>query len=152
MDRERVTEASFREKLDEVIGGVGEKELVLDLPFLEEYCKLTGHDLSLYRARDRVPLGFLMTFTGPIFSEMFIAFFTKHPGVIKGVIHTTSKVELFAPFRLGAGRFRESLAVRNIEEKAGRKGRYFAVDFEIVLVDGDGVKVASDVHQFFLKI
>ena len=48
--------------------------------------------------------------------------------------------------------YKEKLEIRNIEEKVGGKGKYFVVDFEVELMNEDGIKVASDLHQFFLKI
>ncbi len=151
-EEKRISKESFQEKLNEAVAGVAEKKLDLNLRFLEEYCKFTDHDLSAYKSIDRVPLGFLMTFMGPSLTEMFFGLFSKHPNVLKGVIHTSSKVQVFAPLKMSAGRWRETLSVKNIEEKTGKKGNYFAVDFEMILTDDGGAKIASDVHQFFLKV
>jgi hypothetical protein len=128
------------------------KELTLKEDFLKEYCRLTGHDYALYEEGGTAPAGFLMTFTDPIVSETFLKFFIKFPRVIKGTIHTSSKVEVLHPLKLSAKNYREKLLIRNIEEKTGSKGDYFAVDFEVVLMDGQGGKVATDAHQFFLRV
>lgn len=143
---------AFQAKLQEVVDAIGVKTLPVDLDLLKEYCRLTGHDFARCQARDLLPTGFLMTFTSPIFSEMFLAFFVKLPKLIKGVIHTASQVEFFGPLRLGAGPYQEKLAIRNLEEKSGKKGNYWAVDFEVSLMDTEDRKIVSDVHQFFLRV
>jgi len=153
MERDKkISMDDFRRKLEDVINEIGVKELTLKEEFLKEYCRLTGHDYELYREKGEPPAGFLMTFTDPIVSEMFLKFFIKFPRVIKGVIHTSSKVEYYAPLSLDTKNYSENLLVKNVEQKAGGKGDYFAVDFEVALMDDQGGKVATDAHQFFLRV
>ena len=149
---QEIIHSSFQRHIREVLADVGERSVPLDPQVVQAYCELTGYDYALYSARDRVPPGFLMTFTASLFSEMFISFFVRFPDVIKGVIHTASKVELLGAFRLSCRQYQVRIEPRNIEEKAGKKGNYFAVDLEALVTDEDGGRVASDIHQFFLRI
>jgi len=142
----------FHEKLQEIIDTIDTKRLDLDTALLQQYCSYTGYDYQLYQARDLVPVGFLMTFTSSVFSEMFLSLFAACSALIKGIIHTSSKVELFAPFSLSCKEYQTKLEIKKIEDKVGRKGEYLVIDLEVVVLDVHGVKVASDVHQFFLRI
>ncbi len=144
--------SAFQEKLRSVVDEAGPRRLEVDLDLIERYCALTGHDFSLYRARGVIPPGFLMTFTAPAASHMIYSFFAKFPGVVKGVIHTSSRVEYLRPMSLGAGFYTERIELKGIERKAGSKGDYFAVDFEVELTDDRGGRVATDLHQFFLRV
>src|SRR4030042_1459818 len=132
---------AFQAKLQEVVDAIGVKTLPVDLDFLKEYCRLTGHDFARCQARDLLPTGFLMTFTTPIFSELFLAFFAKLPQLIKGVIHTTSQIEILSPLRLRAGPYQEKLTIGNLEAKRGKTGDYWAVDFEVSVMDAEDRKL-----------
>jgi len=142
----------FQEKLQALVTGMGVKRLLVDNDGLKEYCRLTGHDFSAYQSRDRLPIGFLMTFIDPIVTELMVAFFVKFPGTIKGVIHSSSRIEVLKPLAISARQYQEKLELRKLEDKAGKKGNYMVVDFEVILMDEQGARVASDIHQFFLKI
>lgn len=142
---------SFSGKLEEVAAGLRERELPVDRASIKRYCELTGHDFASCERRDRLPVGFFMTLTSPILTQVIFTFFSRFPGVINGFIHTSSSVKMFAPLRLSSRYYTENLLVRDIQKKAGRKGSYFAVDFEITLTDDRGAKVATDMHQFFLR-
>jgi len=144
--------AGFREKLEGLLAGMPPKALPLDEAALEAFCRLTGHDWPAYRARGVIPPGFFMTLTTPIMSELFIKLFVAFPKLLKGVIHTASHVEIHDDFRLSAGPFSERLSLKQVEEKAGSKGNYFAADFEVVLLDAGGKILASDLHQFFMRV
>ena len=148
----KITLPEFREKLDAALLDAGDKELVLKPQFLKDYCRLTGHDYAWYQSADIVPAGFLMTFTAPLISEVFIAFFARFPGVIKGVVHSSSQVAMHAPFCIGERVFRLKIDVDGIVEKAGKKGRHFVVDLEAALLKEDGAGVLTDMHQFFLRV
>ncbi len=151
-DEPGISLSELKEKIREVADGVGVRELPLEDEFLEEFCELTGHDYSHYLERNQIPTGFFMTFTSPIVTQVFLSFFLKHPKLIKGVIHTGSKVEISSPLRLDKRPYSEKLEVREIVEKSGAKGKYLAVDFQVILMDSSGQKAASDLHQFFLRI
>jgi hypothetical protein len=146
------SEPSLKKKLKEVIDDRGERKLRLEVDLLKEYCALTGYDYPLYQTRNLVPLGFLMTLTAPVFSEIILSFIAAFPNVIKGVIHTSSKVAIFSPLTLSSKYYHEKLEMRNVKEKVGRKGKYLVVDLELVLMNENDVTVASDLHQFFLKM
>jgi hypothetical protein len=150
-DMNPVTDAEFESMLKGIIAQVGVKTLTINLDILAAYCGLTGHDMARYRKMDRVPAGYLMTFMAPLITEVFVAFFTAHPAVIKGVVHSTSRVELHAPFRLSDRTFRETVGVRQVETRSGRRGDSFVVDFDVRLEDARGALIAHDMHQFFLK-
>jgi hypothetical protein len=152
MEEKGISKSSFLKKLEEVIGEFGEKKLEMRKRMVEDYCSLTGHDYTRYQAIDRIPAGFLMTFTAPSISSMIISLFNRFPGIIKGVIHTSSKLDFYAPFRLSSRFYNEKIELRGIEEKQGRMGSYFVMDFEVVLADDAGDKVVSDLHQFFLRV
>lgn len=149
---QRISCDGLREMAEDVIAAMGEKSLEVDLDLLDRYCRLTGHDFSRCRESGRMPAGFFMTFVDPIVTEFFIRLLGARPGVIKGGIHTRSKVELFAPLEIGAGPFRERIEIKAVEEKKGEKGDYLAANFEVVLMDGEGAKTALDHRQFFFRI
>jgi hypothetical protein len=152
MDQENsVSLMVMREKLELAIKGIGVLDLPLDEARLSEFCRLTGHDYETYQKRGEAPVGFFMTFTDPVLSRMFLDFFLKNPKMIKGVIHTKSRIDFKKPIKPD-GTYTETIAVAGIKEKLGSKGRYFAVDFEINLMDGPGESVACDIHQYFLKV
>jgi hypothetical protein len=147
-----MTKEEFAEKLQAVIAEMGVKTLRQDDDALNEYCRLTGHDPAVYRERDRLPVGYLLTFIDPIVTQIIVSFFIKFPGTIKGVIHSSSTVRVMKPLSISAREYKEEFALRNIEEKSGKKGKYLVTDFEVALMDAGGEQVASDLHQFFLKI
>ena len=69
------------------------------------------------------------------------------------VVDRLGLVEAPAPVRERADwRQPERIVVRGVEEKRGGKGEYLAVDFEVLLSDAAGGEVASDLHQFFLRV
>jgi len=144
--------SDLKEKILEVVDNVGVRELQLDDAFLEEFCELTGHDHSYWVRRNEIPAGFFMTLASPIITQVFLSFFLKHPNLVKGVIHTGSEIEMYRPIRLDRSPYGETLEMRHIEEKTGEKGKYLAVDLELVLKDSSGEKVAADLHRFFLRI
>ncbi|MBC2716024.1 MAG: MaoC family dehydratase [Desulfobacteraceae bacterium] len=146
-----ITRSIFLSMLEEAIKDIRLKKLPVNIKLLRKYCYLTGHDFKLYESRNLIPPGFLMTFTTRLFTELFILFFTKHSSVIKGLIHSSSKVELFRPFSLNVDYYQGILEVKNVKEKTGRKGKFFVVDIEVRLMDENNVKILSDLHQFFLK-
>lgn len=148
----KISISSFEEKLGQVIDEIGVKDILLRDDYFKEFCELTGHDYSECICRDLAPPGFMMTLTGSTIGSMFLKFFTKFPTVIKGVIHSKSKVEYLAPIVLSAKNFKETIAIKNVEEKSGKKGEYFVVDFEVALMDESGSKLAIDFHQFFLRV
>jgi hypothetical protein len=148
----RISARKFREGLEEVVSDLGKKTLKMDPGKLETFCRLTGHDFEQWRERDEAPAGYLMTLTDPIVSEFFLGFFIRFPRTIKGVIYTTSTVEWLRPIRLSETEYRETLTLKSVEEKSGSKGDYFAVEFEVALTDGQGERVASDLHTFFLRV
>jgi len=153
MDEMKTNEArAFQARLQEAADGIGVKILRVDLDLLQEYCRLTGHDFARCQARDLLPTGFFMTFTTPIISELFLSLFTRDPHLIKGVIHTASQVEFLGPLRLSAEPYREKLSIRTPEAKRGKKGDYWAVDFEVSLMDAEDRPLATDVHQFFMRV
>ncbi len=151
-DREKISKDDLQESLGNLINKIGTKELSIEADSLKTFCVLTHHDYSFYLEKNLIPQGYLMTFTIPLFSQFFImASVDLIPKVIKGVIHTFSKIEYFGPFRMDQKYFGK-MEMKNVVEKKGKMGEYFAVDFEILVSKGKGEKVASDLHQFFLKI
>jgi hypothetical protein len=141
----------FRGKLEAIIAETGAMELTVDDDALREYCRLTGHDYEDCVARDRLPAGYLMTFIDPIVTRIMVSFFVKFQGAVKGVVHSSSRIEFFKPLPISARRYREKLALKSLEFKPGKKGDNFVADLEVVLMDADGAPAAIDLHQFFLK-
>jgi hypothetical protein len=152
MERDQaVSPDLFRERIEAVIAETGDMELMVDDDALREYCRLTGHDYEAAKARDLLPAGYLMTFIDPIVTRIMVSFFVKFQGAVKGVVHSSSRVELQRPLVISARRYRERLALKNLEFKSGRKGDYFVADLEVALMDAEGATAATDLHQFFLK-
>lgn len=147
-----ITPSALKDTLETVIQQMGDKDLHLQPDVLKEYCQLTGHDFTFYQGRDRVPLGFLMTFTASLVSELFIAFLTQLADSVKGVVHSSSTIDVAAPFRISQESYRHAVRLAGITEKEGRKGTHFVVDLDLTLLQEDGVKVLTDVHQFFLRV
>jgi len=151
-DKEKISKDDFQKSLEDLINKIGIKELNVEKDSLKTFCELTHHNYSFYLEKNLIPQGYLMTFTIPLFTQFFItASVDLIPKVIKGVIHTFSKIEYFGPFRMDQKYFGK-IGVKNVVEKKGKMGEYFAVDFEILVSNEKGEKVASDVHQFFLRI
>jgi hypothetical protein len=148
---EPVTADVFQNLLNEIMAGLPAKKLPVDMAKIAEFCRLTGHDFEQYRKKDLIPLGYLMTFTTPLINEAFMTFFTKHPSLIKGVVHSNSTIEVFHPFRLSHPFYMEELSVRQVLDKEGRRGKSFVTDFAVLLKNPEGETVLCDLHQFFLK-
>ena len=147
-----ITTSSFREKLEGLIEEMGPKRLELSKEYVREFCELTGHDYDEYRKRGDAPAGILMSFTDPMISGLFVNFFVKYPGAIKGVVHSTSKIDFLRPISLSQTGFEEKLAVGDIREKSGKKGNYLVVNIEMTLYDNLKRKVAVDLHTFFVRV
>lgn len=147
-----ITLPELKDKLEAVIEQVGDKALNLNPAVLKDYCRLTGHDYSFYQDRDRVPLGFLMTFTAGLVSELFIAFLTQLADSVKGVVHSSSNIDVAAPFCISQQAYRHTVSLAGITEKAGKKGTHFVVDLDLTLLQENGIRVLTDVHQFFLRV
>ncbi|HUT52947.1 MAG TPA: hypothetical protein VM658_06120 [bacterium] len=148
---EAISGERFQKELEALVAETGALELRVDHDALREYCRLTGHDYAACKARDRLPAGYLMTFIDPIVTRIMVAFFVKFPGTIKGVVHSSSRIEIFKPLTISARPYREEMRLANLERKSGKKGDYFVADFEVILLDADGERAATDLHQFFLK-
>ncbi len=142
--------AVFHEKLEGIVSSISSREFLIDVDFLKKFCELTGHDFADCQKRDLAPLGFFMTFTSPVLTEIILSVFVKYPDIIKGVIHSCSDLKLFGPFRLSSRLYQTDIKIVDIKEKKGKKNDYFAVDFEVNLHDDAGEKIATDLHQFFL--
>lgn len=151
MSKITMTRSIFLSMLEKTIKNPSlDKNLPIDIKLLQKYCELTGHDFEFYKSRNLIPLGFLMTLTTKLFTELFVLFFSRHRSVIKGVVHSSSKIELYRPFLLNA-EYRGTLAIKNIVEKIGKKGKFFVVDIEVCLWDQNNLKIIADRHQFFIK-
>ena len=150
-DKERISRDDFQELLDDLANNIGIKELDLDIDSLKRFCEITRHDYSVYLEKNLIPQGYLMTLTIPLFSEFFIlAIADLIPRVVKGVVHTFSRIEYFGPFRTHQ-KYLGRMQVKDVVEKKGKMGEYFAVDFEILIDNEKGEKVGSDLHQFFFR-
>ncbi len=150
--KKKISKDELWESLNDLIKRIGTIDLNADKDSLETFCELTNHDHSLYLERNLIPQGYLMTFTIPLFTQFFLMVAVDLiPEVIKGIIHTFSEIEYFGAFRMDQ-RYLGKMEAKNIVEKRGTMGEYFAVDFEILVNNEKGEKVASDLHQFFLRI
>lgn len=148
----KISKDDFQGSLEDLINKIGIKELNIEKASLKKFCELTRHDYSFYLEKNLIPQGYLMTFTIPIFAQFFIlASADLIPKIIKGVIHTFSRIEYYEPFRTDQKYFGK-IEIKNVVEKKGKLGEYFAADFEFLLSNEQGEKVASDIHQFFFRI
>lgn len=151
MNEKNITAGDFRKLLEEIVREIGPLEVAVDRGEIETYCELTGHDFSMYIEANRAPQGYFMTLTAPLFSRFFTTAGARLiPKIVKGVIHTSSKVEYFRPFEIGR-RYLAKVEMGAVVEKSGNSGDYFAADIEFVVSDEKGQKVALDIHQFFLR-
>jgi len=146
-----VDKNEFREKLMAAAAESGEHEVRSDPDFLNELCRVTGCDFSACKKRGTAPAGLFMTLSDPVVTDFFAKMFVKFPGLVKGVIHTRSVVDYNDSIRI-SGSYKERLSVKRVEEKQGKKGRYMAVDFEVLVVDDSGRTAARDLHQFFIRV
>ncbi len=150
-DGKKVSKEDFGILLNDLINEIGTLELPVGDDSLKKFCEYTGHDYSVYTENNLIPQGYLMTITIPIFTRFFKRAWGEFiPKIIKGVIHTFSTIEYYSPFKMDQKYFGK-MGVKSIEEKKGKKGEYFSVDFEIIVCDDKGATVASDIHKFFLK-
>ena len=137
--------------LVEAFEEIGTQELSAGKDSVKKFCELTGHDFSIYLEKNLIPQGYLMTLIAPFVEEFFkIAGPRLMSKPIKGIIHTFSKVEYLAPFRLDQ-MYYGKMKLKSIEEKKGKMGEYFSVDFEVLVSSDRGEDVASDIHKFFMK-
>lgn len=147
-----MNEKEFKKLLDDEVKKVGEIKLEMDRKGLKTFCELTGHDADFYFENNLIPQGYFMTMTIPVFNSFFTAAFANlMPKVIKGVIHTSSKIEFHRPMRIDR-KYTGKMTVARVEAKSGSLGDYFASDFEVVVLNEKGNWVASDLHQFFMRI
>ncbi len=141
-------EARLKEALDRVNG----RDLVIDPEVLHSFCALTGYDYEHYRTRNFVPTGYLMTFTAPVVTEVFVGLYSNLSNLIKGIIHSRSRIEVLSPLTIDPSHYVVRIEAREIKEKQGKKGNYLVRDLDLILENTHGHKVASDLHQFFLRI
>lgn len=151
-DGSKISIDEFTESAKALCGKISPMEFAVDEGVIRTFCETTGHDFEDCKKNNVIPQGYFMTLTIPLITRFFIeAALDELKGVIKGVIHTNSVVQYYRPLPLN-GKYTGHMGVKSVVEKTGSLGNYYAVDFEVVITDGKSEELASDIHQFFLRV
>lgn len=148
--------------IEEVLLEVGPKTVEPDVDTIKRYCETIGESDPVYFDDNVakgfgyrsaiVPQAYLLSLFTPIVNEFFVKGFERlFSGLIRGVIHTESKVVYYKPLFVG-GKYVLRLESVGLEKKSGKKGDYYVWTLRTVVSDEKGEDLAHDQHTFFLKI
>ncbi|MBS7251895.1 MAG: MaoC family dehydratase N-terminal domain-containing protein [Candidatus Freyarchaeota archaeon] len=149
--------------IEEVLLEVGPKIVEPDVDTIKRYCESIGESNPVYFDGDAaksvgyrsaiVPQAYLLSLFTPIVNEFFVKGFERlFSGLIRGVIHTESRVVYYKPLFVGE-KYVLRLESVGLEKKSGKKGDYYVWTLRTVVSNEEEKEdLAYDQHTFFLKI
>jgi hypothetical protein len=151
----------LRQKMEESISRVPVKEIVVPVSRVRDFCEIIGELHPVYfdpdQARgsgeDKVPLpeSYFLTMIAPLSHDLFTTGIGHLLGaLIKGIIHTSSVIELYEPLYCDTP-YHLKLELSRLVRKRGKMGEYLVGTFLHKVFSAGAKLVAMDSHVFFLR-
>ena len=119
-----------------------------------QFYSITQDSVDQYITDAEKPIvspNYIMSLLAPFATKVIVKIFeNQNLPKIKGVVHSKSEIRFMKP--LSYGTYNIWCRVETLQRKTGKMGDYLVLTFRMTLMDENEEEVATDVHQFFIRI